>query len=94
MSMANKRLRKELGDTARRLRELGLVAAETLREFEASRLPALKRYGAADIKRPRLKAKTSQSVFAAYLNTSLSTVQKWETGDKKPRGPGSRVGWR
>ena len=41
----------------------------------------------ADIKRLRLKAKTSQSVFAAYLNTSISTVQKWEIGDKKPSGP-------
>jgi hypothetical protein len=25
----------------------------------------------------------SQAVFAAYLNTSLSTVQKWERGQKK-----------
>ena len=50
-------------------------------------MPTLKTYGAADIKRLHLKAKTSQSVFAAYLNTSVSTVQKWEIGDKKPGGP-------
>lgn len=28
----------------------------------------------------------SQAVFAALLNTSLSTVQKWEIGQKKPTG--------
>jgi len=26
----------------------------------------------------------SQAVFAAVLNISVSTVQKWEGGDKKP----------
>ncbi len=26
----------------------------------------------------------SQPVFARYLNTSVSTVQKWETGAKRP----------
>jgi putative transcriptional regulator len=28
----------------------------------------------------------SQAVFARYLNTILSTVQKWEIGQKKPTG--------
>ena len=28
----------------------------------------------------------SQPVFARYLNTSESTVEKWETGAKKPSG--------
>ncbi|MDI5735185.1 helix-turn-helix domain-containing protein, partial [Salmonella enterica subsp. enterica serovar Cerro] len=28
----------------------------------------------------------SQSVFARYLNTSVSTVQKWESGAKRPSG--------
>ena len=30
-------------------------------------------------------------VFAAVLNTSLSTVQKWELGDKKPGGPSLKL---
>jgi putative transcriptional regulator len=33
----------------------------------------------------------SQAVFAAYLNASVSTVQKWETGDKKPNGAALRL---
>ena len=89
--MANKRLREEMYETARGLHDLGLVGAETLREFDASRLPELKPYGAADIKRLRLKAKTSQSVFATDLNTSVSTVQKWEIGDKQPSGPALKL---
>jgi putative transcriptional regulator len=33
------------------------------------------------------QAHVSQAVFAAVLNTSVSTVQKWEVGDKRPHGP-------
>jgi DNA-binding transcriptional regulator YiaG len=45
----------------------------------------------AQIKRIRLKSKTSQGVFAAYLNTSKSTVQKWEQGAKRPNGPSLKL---
>ncbi len=38
-------------------------------------------------KRIRVRNKASQAVFAAYLNTSPSTVQKGEQGQKKPNGP-------
>ena len=48
----------------------------TLREFDALCLPAVKHLDAADIRRLRRRYKVSQAVFAAYLNTSLSTVQK------------------
>jgi putative transcriptional regulator len=33
----------------------------------------------------------SQAVFAAFLNTSVSTVQKWEIGEKKPSGPSLKL---
>ncbi len=89
--MANKRLRAEMYETARGLYDLGIVDAETLRDFDAARLPPLKPYAAAEIKRLRLKTKASQAVFAAYLNTSVSTVQKWEVGDKKPSGPALKL---
>ncbi len=38
-----------------------------------------------------LKAGASQAVFAAYLNTSVSTVQKWEIGEKSPSGPALKL---
>jgi putative transcriptional regulator len=89
--MANKRLREAMHETARGLYDLGIVNVETLRDFDAARLPPLKPYAAAEIKRLRLKIRASQSVFAAYLNTSVSTVQKWEVGDKKPSGPALKL---
>jgi putative transcriptional regulator len=33
----------------------------------------------------------SQPVFARYLNTSESTVQKWETDQKNPSGMALRL---
>jgi len=33
-----------------------------------------------------LAALVLTAVFAAYLNTSVSTVQKWEVGEKTPSG--------
>ena len=89
--MANKRLRKELLESARGLYDLGVIDAQTMREFDSLRLPPMKAYRAADIKRLRLKARASQAVFAAYLNTSVSTVQKWEIGEKKPGGPALKL---
>lgn len=84
--MANRRLRKELIDTARGLYELGAFDGKTMRDIESLRVEAPKVYSAYEIKRLRLKEKASQAVFAAYLNTSVSTVQKWEVGEKKPSG--------
>ena len=48
--------------------------AVTLREFDALCLPPIKDYSAAQIKRLRQRNKASQAVFAAVLNTSVSTV--------------------
>ncbi|HSG77366.1 MAG TPA: helix-turn-helix domain-containing protein [Burkholderiales bacterium] len=82
----NKRLRKELLESARGLYELGAIDTKTMREFEALEVPTPKTYSAQEIKKLRLKERASQAVFAAYLNTSVSTVQKWEIGEKKPSG--------
>ncbi len=63
----------------------------TMREFDVLCLPPVKEYTATQIKRLRIKNKASQAVFAAYLNTSKSTVQKWEQGQKKPNGPSLKL---
>ena len=73
------------------LHDAGLLNEITMREFDALCLPPVKIYSAAQIKRIRTKSKTSQGVFAAYLNTSKSTVQKWEQGVKKPNGPSLKL---
>ena len=38
-----------------------------------------------------VKLGISQAVIASLLNTSLSTVQKWETGEKHPGGPSQQL---
>lgn len=70
--------------TAKGLHEADLMDVKTMREFDALCLSPVKVYSASQIKRIRLKNKVSQGVFAAFLNTSVSTVQKWENGAKKP----------
>ncbi len=65
--------------------------AVTLRDFDALCLPPVKTYTADQIKRIRLRNRASQAVFAAYLNTSPSTVRKWEQGQKRPNGPSLKL---
>ena len=72
--------------TAGGLHKAGAMKTKTMREFDALCLPPVKKMSAAQIKRLRIRSKASQAVFAAYLNTSPSTVQKWEQGQKKPNG--------
>jgi putative transcriptional regulator len=78
-------------ETAKSLRESGHLAATTMKEFDALCLPPVQEYTAEQIQTIRQKAKVSQAVFAAYLNVSKSTVQKWEQGDKKPNGPSLKL---
>ncbi|SAI51502.1 DNA-binding protein [Bordetella ansorpii] len=85
------RLLKTLQDTAQDFAEVGLIDAQTMREFDPSILPPVRDYTASEIKALRLRHRASQAVFAAYLNTSASTVQKWERGDKHPNGPSLKL---
>ena len=75
-----------LHNTAQGLHAAGLLDNATMRQFDANCLPELYEYTAEQIKELRLRIKASQAVFAAYLNTSPSTVQKWEQGQKHPNG--------
>ena len=86
-----KALLETLYKTARGLRDAGLMSAQTMREIDILCLPKVKEYTAVQIKRMRERNKASQAVFAAYLNTSVSTIQKWERGEKKPNGPSLKL---
>lgn len=78
-------------ESAKNLHAAGAMKEVTLREFDALCLPPVKEFTAVQIKRIRERNKASQGVFAAYLNTSKSTVQKWEQGQKKPNGPSLKL---
>ena len=73
-------------DTAKGLDEAGVLDQVTLRELDPLWLPPVEPLQPAEIKRIREGAHVSQAVFARLLNTSLSTVQKWEIGQKRPAG--------
>jgi len=87
----NKSILEVVHESAKDLYAAGLMDEVTLRKFDVLCLPPVSEYNADQIKRIRLGTKTSQSVFAAYLNTSKSTVQKWEQGVKKPNGPSLKL---
>ena len=73
-------------ETARDFYTAGVMSEQTMRDFDALCLPAIKHFSGVQIRRLRKRNKASQAVFAAYLNTSVSTIQKWEQGQKKPSG--------
>jgi putative transcriptional regulator len=89
--MAKKRILKAVYDTAEGLHEARVMSTKTMRKFDALCLPPVKNLSAGQIKRLRTRSRASQAVFAAYLNTSSSTVQKWEQGQKKPNGPSLKL---
>lgn len=73
-------------ETARGLHKAGVMDQLTLREFDRLCVPPVPSLNPAQIKRIRESSRVSQGVFARLLNTSVSTVQKWEIGQKKPTG--------
>lgn len=73
-------------DTSKGLGGPGGLDQVTLRELDPHWLPTVEPLQPSEIKRIRESAHVSQAVFARLLNTSLSTVQKWEIGQKKPAG--------
>lgn len=72
--------------SASALLDVGAIDKTTMRKFDDACLAAPHELRPAQIKRLREHLNVSQPVFARYLNTSASTVQKWESGTKKPSG--------
>ena len=66
--------------------KVGAIDKATMRHFDETCLTKPPAIAPDEIKRLRERNKVSQPVFARYLNTSESTVEKWETGAKKPSG--------
>jgi putative transcriptional regulator len=77
--------------SATSLLEVGAIDKTTMREFDESCLSKPPEIDSGDIKQIREQNHVSQPVFARYLNTSESTVQKWEAGTKRPSGMALRL---
>ena len=85
------RILDEMRETARGLHSAGIISKRRMGEFEALCNLDVEEMPPKKIKSLREKSHVSQAVFAALLNTSVSTVQKWEIGDKRPSGPSLKL---
>jgi putative transcriptional regulator len=77
--------------TASDLHRLGFITKRKMREFDALCLVPVPDYDSKKIRALRDHLQLSQAVLAAVLNTSLSTVRKWEIGEKHPSGPSLKL---
>lgn len=78
-------------ETARGLFKAGVIDEITMRQFDVLCLPPSKVYGPEDVRRIRAATRMSQTVFAAHLGVTPSTVRQWEQGAKHPRGPSAKL---
>ena len=77
--------------SAAALHKVGAISKATMRGFDVACVATPADFKPQQIKRIREINHVSQPIFARYLNTSESTVQKWETGAKRPSGMALRL---
>lgn len=73
-------------ETAKGRYRAGTMDQASLREFHRLCLPPVEPLKPDQTKSIRESSRVSQADFARLLTTSVSTVQKWEIGQKKPIG--------
>ncbi|MGB8701333.1 MAG: DNA-binding transcriptional regulator [Thermosynechococcaceae cyanobacterium] len=73
-------------ETATGLFRAGVMDPVTMRECDRMYLPPIPQLEPEQICLICSGSNVSQVVFAAILNTSVSTVQKWKIGQKRPAG--------
>ena len=78
-------------ETATDLHEIGFIDKRKMNKYDLLCLEPIPKYDSKKIRKLRHQLHLSQSVLAAVLNTSISTVQKWEIGEKHPRGPSLKL---
>lgn len=78
-------------NTLEDLNRSGLVDEITMRNIGQLCLPDIQEYSPAQIVSLRKKFKLSQAALASIFNISLSTVRKWEQGEKKPAGASRKL---
>ena len=88
---AKSRILEAVHEGARDLHRLGFIDKRKLQKYDALCLTPVQGYDAAKVKALRERLHLSQTVLASVLNTSASTVRKWELGDKRPSGPSQKL---
>ncbi|MEI6261386.1 MAG: DNA-binding transcriptional regulator [Deltaproteobacteria bacterium] len=91
MTKSASRILDEMLETSRGLHQSNLIDKRKLCEIEALCQSTVEPMPPTAIKGLRETLHVSQPVFAKLLNTSVSTIQKWEVGDKRPSGPSLKL---
>jgi putative transcriptional regulator len=91
MGSKHSRILEAVHETAGDLHNLGFIDKRSMENYDALCIPPVPDYTPEQIKSLRDRYNLSQSVLAAILNTSVSTVQKWEIGKKHPGGPSLKL---
>jgi putative transcriptional regulator len=68
------------------LTEAGVMDKRTMKVFDKMCLTPVEELTAKQIRQIRMREKSSQAVFARYLNVTTGLVSQWERGEKHPRG--------
>jgi len=85
------RLFEAVHETAQDLHKLGFIDKRAMRAYDALCIQPVPDYTPEQIRTLRDRYRISQAALASILNTSLSTVQKWEIGEKHPGGPSLKL---
>jgi putative transcriptional regulator len=91
MGRKNSRILDAVHETASDLHKLGFIDKRAMESYNALCIPPVPEYTPEQIKSLRDRYQLSQSVLAAVLNTSISTIQKWEIGEKHPGRPSLKL---
>lgn len=78
-------------ESARELHKIGLIDKRKMNKYNLLCGVEVPDYNPKQIKSLRERYHLSQSVLAALINASPSTVQKWEMGEKHPSGPSLKL---
>ena len=88
---AKSQILEAVHETAADLHRLGFIDKRKMNKLDALCLAPIPNYDSGQIRALRDRLQLSQAVLASVLNTSLSTVRKWEIGEKHPSGPSLKL---
>ena len=78
-------------ETAKDLERHGFITKRDMAKYDLLCLEPVPAYDSKAIQALRKRLAISQAVLAAVLNTSVSTIRKWECGEKHPSGPSLKL---
>ncbi len=79
-------LMASIHETTEGLRKAGVMDKRTMRQFDEMCLTRVRALKPKEIRALRLRERTSQALFARYLNVTTGLISQWERGEKHPQG--------